>query len=280
MAGASGYRLGNILPCHLLVRHYPTLPDDDSVKETEDFTSGYMQPENSDTQKAQHAPGGPRGKSLAAMIDHTLLKPEATYTQIAQLCQEARDYGFAAVCVNPIHVRRCAELLQNSAVRVCTVIGFPLGATPPEVKAYETQQAINDRATEIDMVINIGALKSKDNDAVARDVTAVVQTAHAAGALVKVIIEAALLTDEEKTVACQLCRDAGADFVKTSTGFGPGGATVHDVALMRRVVGPTMGIKAAGGIRTLQDADNLIAAGATRLGASASVKIMAEARVA
>jgi len=280
MAGASVYRLGNVLPRYLLVRHSLTLPDDDSVKETEGFASGYMQPENSDTRKEQHASGGPRGKSLAAMIDHTLLKPEATYAQIAQLCQEARDYGFAAVCVNPIHVGRCAELLQNSAVRVCTVIGFPLGATPTDVKVYETQQALNDGAAEIDMVINIGALKSKDNDAVARDVNAVVQTAHAAGALVKVIIEAALLTDEEKTVACQLCRDAGADFVKTSTGFGPAGATVHDVALMRRVVGPTMGIKAAGGIRTLQDADNLIAAGATRLGASAGVKIMAEARAA
>lgn len=237
-----------------------------------------MQPENSGTRQEQHASGGPRGTSLAAMIDHTLLKPEATYAQIAQLCQEARDHGFAAVCVNPIHVRRCAELLQNSAVRVCTVIGFPLGATLPEVKVYETRQAIDDGAAEIDMVINIGALKSQDHDAVARDISSVVQTAHAAGALVKVIIEAALLTDEEKTIACQLCRDAGADFVKTSTGFGPGGATVHDVALMRRVVGPTMGIKAAGGIRTLRDADHLIAAGATRLGASASVKIMAEAR--
>lgn len=280
MAGASVYRLGNVLPCYPLVRYYLTLPDDDSVKETEDFASGHMQPENSDTRQEQPTPGGPRGKSLAAMIDHTLLKPEATYAQIAQLCQEARDYGFAAVCVNPIHVRRCAELLRDSAVRVCTVIGFPLGATPPAVKAYETQQAINDGAAEIDMVINIGALKSEDNDAVARDVNLVVQTAHAAGALVKVIIEVALLTDEEKTIACQLCRDAGADFVKTSTGFGPGGATVHDVALMRQVVGPTMGIKAAGGIRTLKDADNLVAAGATRLGASASVKIMAEARAA
>jgi deoxyribose-phosphate aldolase len=279
MAGASR-RPGNILPRYLLVRHYLTLPDDDSLKETEGFASGHMQPDNSNTPQEQHASGGPRGQDLAAMIDHTLLKAEATYAQIGQLCQEARDYGFAAVCVNPIHVRRCAEMLQGSAVRVCTVIGFPLGATLPEVKAYEAQCALDDGAAEIDMVINIGALKSKDNDAVARDVNAVVQTTHAAGALVKVIIESALLTDEEKTIACQICRDAGADFVKTSTGFGPGGATVHDVALMRRVVGPTMGIKAAGGIRTLKDADSLIAAGATRLGASASVKIMAEARSA
>jgi deoxyribose-phosphate aldolase len=280
MAGASDHRPGNILPRYLFMRHYLTLPDDDSLKETEGFASGHMQPENSDTHKEQHASGGPRGKNLAAMIDHTLLKPEATYAQINQLCQEARDYGFAAVCVNPINVRRCAELLQNSGVRVCTVIGFPLGATLLEVKVYEAQRALDDGATEIDMVINIGALKSKDNDAVALDVNSVVQAVHAAGALVKVIIEAALLTDEEKTVACQICREAGADFVKTSTGFGPGGATVHDVALMRRVVGPTMGIKAAGGIRTLRDADSLIAVGATRLGASASVKIMAEARAA
>jgi len=208
------------------------------------------------------------------MIDHTLLKPEATYTQIAQLCDEARQYNFASVCVNPTHVKRCAERLAGSPVKVCAVVGFPLGATLPEVKALETQQALDHGATEIDMVINIGALKSKDDDLVARDIGAVVRAAHASGALVKVIIEAALLTDEEKVTACQLAQEAGADFVKTSTGFGPGGATVHDVELMRRAVGPRVGVKAAGGIRTREDADQMIEAGATRIGASASVKIV------
>ena len=208
------------------------------------------------------------------MIDHTLLKPEATYAQIAQLCDEARQYGFASVCVNATHVKRCAERLAGSPVKVCAVVGFPLGATVPEVKAYEAQQAIEDGATEIDMVINVGALKSKDNDLVARDIGAVVRTARASGALVKVIIEAALLTDEEKATACQLAKEAGADFVKTSTGFGPGGATARDVELMRRAVGPRVGIKAAGGIRTREDAEMMVAAGATRIGASESVKIV------
>jgi deoxyribose-phosphate aldolase len=208
------------------------------------------------------------------MIDHTLLKPEATYAQIAQLCDEARQYGFASVCVNATHVKRCAERLAGSPVKVCGVVGFPLGATLPEVKAYEAQRAIEDGATEIDMVINVGALKSKDDDLVARDIGAVVRMAHTSGALVKVIIEAALLTDEEKTTACQLAIEAGADFVKTSTGFGPGGATARDVELMRRAVGPRVGIKAAGGIRTREDAEKMVAAGATRIGASASVKIV------
>ena len=239
-----------------------------------------MQPEDSNVGKEQRLSGAPRGKGLAAMIDHTLLKPEATHAQIAQLCDEARQYGFAAVCVNPTHVKRCAELLKDSPVRVCTVVGFPLGATPPEVKAYEAQRALDDGAAEIDMVINVGALKSKDNDLVARDIGLVVHTAHAAGALVKVIIEAALLTDEDKVTACRLARDAKADYVKTSTGMGPGGATEHDVALMRQTVGPEVGVKAAGGIRTLQDVQKMIEAGATRLGASASVKIVAEAGAA
>jgi len=208
------------------------------------------------------------------MIDHTLLKPEATYAEIAQLCDEARQYGFASVCVNATHVKRCAERLAGSPVKVCAVVGFPLGATVPEVKAYEAQQAIEDGATEIDMVINVGALKSKDDDRVARDIGAVVRMARTSGALVKVIIEAALLTDEEKATACQLAKEAGADFVKTSTGFGPGGATARDVELMRRVVGLKMGIKAAGGIRTREDAEKMVAAGATRIGASASVKIV------
>jgi deoxyribose-phosphate aldolase len=215
--------------------------------------------------------------SLAKLIDHTLLKPDATQDQIAQLCYEARKYGFAAVCVNPSNVKLCSQLLKGSTVHVCTVVGFPLGATPPEVKAYEAQQAIDDGATEVDMVINIGALKSKDNALVERDIASVARTSHAAGAMLKVIIEAALLTDEEKVKACQLAQAAGADYVKTSTGFGPGGATVHDVELMRSAVGPEMGIKAAGGIRSLEDARAMVAAGATRIGASASVKIVQEA---
>lgn len=217
------------------------------------------------------------GRALAAMIDHTLLKPDATTAQITQLCGEAREYNFAAVCVNPTYVRLAARLLKDSPIKVCTVVGFPLGATLAEVKAYEAQQAINAGASEIDMVINIGALKSKDYDTVLGDIAAVVRASHAAGAVVKVIIEAALLTDEEKVVACQLAGQADADYVKTSTGFGPGGATAADVALMRRVVGPSMGVKAAGGIRSYEDAQRMIAAGATRIGTSASVKIMQEA---
>jgi deoxyribose-phosphate aldolase len=217
------------------------------------------------------------GTALAKMIDHTLLKADAAQDQIAQLCYEASKYGFAAVCVNPSYVKLCSQLLRGTPVHVCTVVGFPLGATPPEVKAYETQQAIDDGATEIDMVINIGALKSKDYALVERDIATVARSSHAGGALLKVIIEAALLTDEEKVIACQLSKVAGADYVKTSTGFGPGGATARDVALMRQVVGPEMGIKAAGGIKTFQDAQAMVAAGATRIGASAGVKILQEA---
>jgi deoxyribose-phosphate aldolase len=216
----------------------------------------------------------PEDKSLAKMIDHTLLKPDATADMIAQLCFEARKYQFASVCVNPTHVKLCAELLWGSDVKICTVIGFPLGATPTEVKVFETKNALENGATEIDMVINIGALKAGDNQLVARDIREVVTAAHAGGALVKVIIETALLNDEEKIVACLLAKEAGADFVKTSTGFSSGGATVHDVALMRQTVGPDLGVKAAGGIHTHQDAEQLVAAGATRLGASAGVKII------
>ena len=216
----------------------------------------------------------PARADLAAMIDHTLLKPEATPDQIAQLCYEARKYGFAAVCVNPTHVQLSAQLLRGSSVAVCTVVGFPLGATPPEVKAYEAQVAMDQGATEIDMVINIGALKSRDYEMVARDIRAVVRVCHAKAALVKVIIEAALLNDEEKIAACLLAKECGADFVKTSTGFAAGGATVADVALMRRAVGPKLGVKAAGGVRTRADAEALVAAGATRIGASAGVKIV------
>ena len=220
----------------------------------------------------------PADRALAKMIDHTLLRPDATPDQIAQLCYEARKYGFAAVCVNPTHVALCAQLLKGSDVNVCTVIGFPLGAASPEVKAYETRNAIGDGAREIDMVINIGALKSRDYELCARDVRSVVLAAHPHGVLVKVILEAVLLTREEKIAACLIAREAGADFVKTSTGFASGGATVEDVALMRKVVGPEMGVKASGGIRTLAEAEEMVKAGATRIGASAGVKIVAEAR--
>ena len=220
----------------------------------------------------------PQNGDVAQLIDHTLLKPDASQDQIAQLCYEARTHHFASVCINPTHVKLAAQLLKGSGVDVCTVVGFPLGASPATVKAYETQQALRDGATEIDMVINVGALKSQDYNHVFEDIGAVVRTAHSGNALVKVIIEAALLTDEEKVIACQLCKAAGADFVKTSTGFGPGGATVADVALMRRVVGPKIGIKAAGGVRSYSDAQEMIAAGATRIGASAGVAIVAEAR--
>jgi deoxyribose-phosphate aldolase len=217
------------------------------------------------------------GADVAKLIDHTLLKPEASQDQIAQLCYEAGKYGFAAVCVNPTHVKLCSQLLRGTQVHVCTVVGFPLGATPPEVKAYEAQQAIDDGATEVDMVINIGALKSKDYALVERDIAMVARACHAGGAILKVIIEAALLTDEEKVIACQLSKAAGADYVKTSTGFGPGGATAYDVALMRRAVGPGLGVKAAGGIKSFEDAKEMVAAGATRIGASAGIKIVQEA---
>ena len=216
----------------------------------------------------------PQDANLAGLIDHTLLKPDATPDQVAQLCFEARRHGFASVCVNPAWVKLCAQLLQGSPVKVCTVIGFPLGATAPEVKAFEAQNAIDQGATEIDMVINIGALKARELELVAQDIRGVVQVTHARGNLVKVILETTLLTDEEKTTACLLAKEAGADFVKTSTGFAGGGATVQDVALMRRVVGPEMGVKASGGVRTYEDAASMIKAGATRIGASAGVKII------
>jgi deoxyribose-phosphate aldolase len=216
----------------------------------------------------------PPEQRIAAMIDHTLLKPDATPDLIAQLCYEARKYHFASVCVNPTHVKLCAELLKGSPVKVCTVIGFPLGATAPDVKAFESQKAIDEGATEIDMVINIGALKANDYDLVARDIRGVVNTSHSQDALVKVILETSLLTREEKIAACLLSKEAGADFVKTSTGFGGGGATVEDVALMRRVVGPEMGVKASGGVRDYEDARKMVEAGATRIGASAGVKIV------
>jgi len=216
----------------------------------------------------------PTDKSLAHAIDHTLLKPDATQDEIAQLCFEARKYGFASVCINSAHVKLCADLLKGSGVPVCTTIGFPLGATPTDVKVFEAQQAIRDGASELDMVINVGALRSRDYELVRGDIAALARACHAGNAILKVIIEAAFLNDEEKVIACQLAKVAGADFVKTSTGFGPSGATPEDVALMRRVVGASMGVKAAGGIRTYADAQKMIAAGASRIGASASVKII------
>ena len=216
-------------------------------------------------------------EELARYIDHTLLKPEATAEQIKQVCREALQYHFASVCVNPSYVELVARELSGSDVKTCSVVGFPLGATLPEVKAFEAEKAIELGAQEIDMVMNIGALKSGDEELVGRDIEAVVEVAHGRNALVKVIIEAALLTDDEKVKACLIAKRAGADYVKTSTGFGPGGATVEDVKLMRATVGPSMGVKAAGGIRTLEKALAMIEAGATRIGASAGVKIVQEA---
>jgi deoxyribose-phosphate aldolase len=216
--------------------------------------------------------------NIASLIDHTLLKPEATTEQIAQLCAEAREHGFATVCVNPIYVKLSSRLLKSSPVKVCSVVGFPLGANPTKVKVFEARDAIRNGASEIDMVIHIGALKAGSDDLVERDIVAVAAACHAGGAICKVIIETCFLTDEEKVRACESAKRAGADFVKTSTGFGPAGATVEDVALMRRTVGPSMGVKAAGGIRTLATLQAMAAAGASRIGASASVKIMQEAQ--
>jgi deoxyribose-phosphate aldolase len=216
-------------------------------------------------------------KALARRIDHTLLKPEASQEQIEKLCGEARQHGFATVCVNPYWVRLCAQLLAGSDTAVCTVAGFPLGATAAEVKAHEAARSVAEGAAEVDMVMHVGALKSRDHRTVARDIAAVVEACRPA-ARVKVIIEAALLTDDEKVKACVLARAAGADYVKTSTGFGPGGATAKDVALMRRVVGPGMGVKAAGGVRDLTAAKAMLEAGADRIGASVGVKIVEESR--
>jgi len=212
--------------------------------------------------------------SIASLIDHTILKPEATRADLLKVCREARQYHFASVCVNPYWVPLVRTELAGSPVKICTVVGFPLGATSTESKVAETSIALRDGAQEIDMVINIGALRSGDNEAVKSDIRQVVRVTHEAKAIVKVILETALLDDNQKAIACSLAKLAGADFVKTSTGFGPSGATAHDVALMRTVVGPEMGIKAAGGIRTLQDLQAMTAAGATRIGASASVKIV------
>src|SRR5687768_3671424 len=229
------------------------------------------------TRVGVHASGGaPAG--VASMIDHTLLKPDATRADIEVLCREAAQFKFATVCINPTWVALAVRLLSGSGVGVCSVVGFPLGATTSDVKGYETQRAIFDGAREIDMVINVGALKSGDLRLVERDIEAVTTPCRDCGALSKVIIEAALLTDDEKITACTLAEAAGADYVKTSTGFGPGGATAADVALMRRVVGEEMGVKAAGGVRDLEGLKAMVAAGATRIGASAGVRIVQESR--
>jgi deoxyribose-phosphate aldolase len=211
---------------------------------------------------------------LARYIDHTLLAADATAEDIDRLCAEAERHRFASVCINPTWVRRAAENLRGTRVPVCTVIGFPLGATTTEVKAMEARKALRDGARELDMVLNVGALKSGDHDLVYNDIAKVADAAHETGAICKVILETALLTDEEKVVAAAMAKRARADFVKTSTGFGPGGATVYDVALMRETVGPEMGVKASGGVRTAHDAEDMIAAGATRIGASAGVQII------
>lgn len=215
----------------------------------------------------------PDNASIANLIDHTLLKPDATARQIERLCFEAMEFDFASVCVNSLYVPLAAEILRDSPVNVCTVVGFPLGATMTRVKVYEAQQAIAQGAIEVDMVMSVGRLKARDIIGVFEDITEVAAVCHDHTALCKVILETALLTDEEIVIACQLAKRAGADFVKTSTGFGGGGATVADVELMRAVVGDSLGVKASGGVRSLDDAKQIIAAGANRIGASAGVAI-------
>jgi deoxyribose-phosphate aldolase len=225
---------------------------------------------------------GPRvechaASDIAKCIDHTLLKPDATESQICQLCKEAAQFGFATVCINPAWVELCSQLLRGTDIGVCTVVGFPLGASAADVKVHEARRAIVDGAKELDMVINVGKLKSGQDAEVLEEIRQVARAAHEGGARLKVIIETALLSNEEKIRACTLASQAYADFVKTSTGFGPGGATAEDVALIRRIVGNEIGVKAAGGIRDLATVRQMIAAGATRIGASASVKIIEEA---
>ena len=213
-------------------------------------------------------------KSLAAIIDHTLLKPDATYSEIETLCDEARQFQFASVCINPSYVPLCAKFLSGTSVKVCTVIGFPLGATSTASKVFEAEEAIRNGAAEVDMVLNIGYLKSGNTQFIEDDIRAVAAAAHRSHAIIKVILETCLLTDDEKKIACIIAKNAGADFVKTSTGFSKGGATVEDIALMRKTVGAAMGVKASGGVRTQEQARAFVAAGATRIGASASIKIV------
>lgn len=221
-----------------------------------------------------HGEGADVPLDLAKYIDHTLLKPDATADDIDKLCAEAAEYGFASVCVNPAWVKRSAENLKGTGVKVASVVGFPFGATTSDIKALETRRVLRDGAREIDMVINIGALKSGQHDVVRKDIAKVSDACHEVGAINKVIIETSLLTDEEKVMASHLARLAKADFVKTSTGFAGGGATVHDVLLMRETIGPKMGIKASGGVRSREDAEEMIAAGASRIGASAGIAIV------
>ncbi len=213
-------------------------------------------------------------EKIAEIIDHTNLKAETRVEDVKKLCDEAKSYGFASVCVNPANVELCADLLKNSDVNICTVIGFPLGANTSKIKFFETKDAVQHGADEIDMVMNIGALKSGFNDAVKTDIEGVITSAEAN--TIKVIIETALLTEEEKITACEIVKDAGADFIKTSTGFGHPGATVEDIVLIRKTVGPQMGIKASGGIRNIKTVFDMVKAGATRIGTSSSVKIMEE----
>lgn len=264
LAASGQLHSGNACACHEVL--YECCPD---------RLQGVLQA--GATRLGLHATGGPAG-AVASMIDHTLLKPDATRQDVEKLCQEAAEFHFATVCVNPTWVALAASRLRGTGVGVTSVVGFPLGATTPDVKHYEAQRAIFDGATEIDMVINVGALKSGDLRVVERDIEAVTDPCRQVGALSKVIIEAALLTDDEKVTACTLAKAAGANFVKTSTGFGPGGATVADVMLMRRVVGEEMGVKAAGGVRDYEGLKAMVAAGATRVGASAGIKIMQESR--
>jgi deoxyribose-phosphate aldolase len=218
--------------------------------------------------------GGKVPSDLARYIDHTLLKPEATAADIDRYCAEAKKYGFAAVCFNPVWVKRAAQNLRGSSVVVASVIGFPLGAQTTDIKVLEARRALRDGAREIDMVMNVGALKSGDQETVRQDIARVADACREGRAVLKVILETGLLSDEEKVIASKLARAARADFVKTSTGFGPGGATPFDVALMREAVGPAMGVKASGGVRTAEQAEALIAAGATRIGASAGIAIV------
>jgi deoxyribose-phosphate aldolase len=217
---------------------------------------------------------------IARLIDHTLLKPDATREQIQKLCQEAVRFGFASVVVNPWYVALAAEMVRSSPVRVCSVVGFPFGATLPQVKVFETEEVVKLGAQEVDMVINIGALRSGQDEIVEADIRGIAAAAHASGAILKVILETAFLNQDEKLRGCLAAKNAGADFVKTSTGFGPGGATAEDVALMRAAVGEEIGVKAAGGVRSLEDLKRMVAAGATRIGASASVRILEQARAA
>lgn len=261
---ATGDSVGARCPCHGV--HGECCPD--RLRDVLDAGA---------TRLGLQATGAPAG-SVAGLIDHTLLKAEATQVEIETLCREAREYAFATVCLNPTWVSLAARLLRGSPVGVCTVVGFPLGATTRDVKQFETRRVIFDGATEVDMVINIGALKSGDVRTVQLDIEAVVDVCRAADVVSKVIIETALLTDEEKVTACTLAKAAGATFVKTSTGFARSGATPADVALMRRVVGAEMGVKAAGGVRDLSGAREMVKAGATRIGASAGVKIVQESK--